>query len=145
MREPVSISAVAMIVSEPPSSILRAAPKKRFGRCKAFESIPPERILPLGGTTVLCARARRVIESSRITTSRLCSTNPLALSIPTLQRRAGRPPCAPPGAPGVALGRLVERARDDFALHRALHVGDLLGALVDQQHDEHDLGVVLGD
>ena len=29
--EPVSIRAVAMIVSEPPPSILRAAPKKRFG------------------------------------------------------------------------------------------------------------------
>jgi hypothetical protein len=36
MREPVSISAVAMIVSEPPSSMLRAAPKKRFGRCSAL-------------------------------------------------------------------------------------------------------------
>jgi len=32
MREPVSTSAVAMMVSEPPSSMLRAAPKKRFGR-----------------------------------------------------------------------------------------------------------------
>ncbi len=31
MREPVSMSAVAMIVSDPPSSIFRAAPKKRFG------------------------------------------------------------------------------------------------------------------
>ena len=32
MREPVSISAVEMIVNEPPSSILRAAPKNLFGR-----------------------------------------------------------------------------------------------------------------
>ena len=32
MREPVSISAVAMMVSEPPSSIFRAAPKNRLGR-----------------------------------------------------------------------------------------------------------------
>ena len=31
MREPVSISAVATMVSEPPSSMFRAAPKKRFG------------------------------------------------------------------------------------------------------------------
>src|SRR3954469_1986081 len=53
IREPVSISAVAMIVSEPPSSTLRAEPKKRFGRCSAFESTPPERTLPDGGTTVL--------------------------------------------------------------------------------------------
>jgi hypothetical protein len=32
MRLPVSTCAVAMMVSEPPSSMLRAAPKKRFGR-----------------------------------------------------------------------------------------------------------------
>src|SRR5919107_189110 len=81
MRDPVSMSAVAMIVREPPSSMLRAAPKKRFGRCKALASIPPERILPEGGTTALCARARRVRESSRITTSRLCSTRRLAFSM----------------------------------------------------------------
>jgi hypothetical protein len=42
-----------MIVSEPPSSMLRAAPKKRFGRCSAFESTPPESTLPEGGTIVL--------------------------------------------------------------------------------------------
>ena len=53
MREPVSISAVAMIVSEPPSSMLRAAPKKRFGFCSALESRPPESTLPDGGMTVL--------------------------------------------------------------------------------------------
>src|ERR1017187_7163367 len=53
MRDPVSIRAVAMMVSEPPSSMLRADPKKRFGRCKAFESTPPESTLPEGGTIVL--------------------------------------------------------------------------------------------
>ena len=53
MREPVSMSAVDMIVSEPPSSMLRAAPKKRFGFCSAFESRPPDRTLPDGGATVL--------------------------------------------------------------------------------------------
>jgi hypothetical protein len=31
MREPVSTSALAMIVSDPPSSMLRAAPKNRLG------------------------------------------------------------------------------------------------------------------
>jgi hypothetical protein len=45
----------------------------------------------------------------------------------------------------VALRRLVERRRDDLALHRALHVGDLLGPLVDQQHDQVDLGWFFGD
>ena len=46
MRLPVSISAVAMMVSEPPSSMLRAAPKKRFGRCSALASTPPVSTLP---------------------------------------------------------------------------------------------------
>ncbi len=50
---PVSISAVAMMVSEPPSSMLRAAPKNRFGFCSALESTPPESTLPEGGITVL--------------------------------------------------------------------------------------------
>ncbi len=53
MREPVSTSAVAMIVSEPPSSMLRAAPKKRLGRCSALASTPPESTLPEGGTIAL--------------------------------------------------------------------------------------------
>ena len=53
MRDPVSISAVAMMESEPPSSILRAAPKNRFGRCSALASTPPVSTLPEEGTTVL--------------------------------------------------------------------------------------------
>ena len=81
IREPVSTRAEAMIVRLPPSSTLRAAPKNRFGRCRALESTPPERTLPDGGTIVLYARARRVIESRRITTSFLCSTRRLAFSI----------------------------------------------------------------
>ena len=51
--EPVSVSAVAIIVKEPPFSIFLAAPKKRFGLCKAFASIPPESIFPEAGATVL--------------------------------------------------------------------------------------------
>ncbi len=81
MREPVSMRAVPMMVRLPPSSMFRAAPKKRLGLWRAFESTPPERILPEWGTTVLWARARRVMESSRITTSRPCSTRRLAFSI----------------------------------------------------------------
>ena len=42
MRLPVSIRAVARIVRLPPSSMLRAAPKKRFGFCMALESRPPD-------------------------------------------------------------------------------------------------------
>ena len=43
------------------------------------------------------------------------------------------------------VARLVEGRAHDLALHRALHVGDLFGPLVDEQHDEDDLGVVRGD
>jgi len=53
MREPVSMRAVPMMVRLPPSSMFRAAPKNRFGFCRALESTPPERTLPEGGTTVL--------------------------------------------------------------------------------------------
>src|SRR5213079_23519 len=81
IRDPVSMSAVARMVREPPPSILRAAPKKRLGFCSAFASTPPDRILPECGTTTLWARPRRVIESSRITTSLPCSTRRLAFSI----------------------------------------------------------------
>ena len=79
--DPVSIRAVARMVSEPPSSMLRAAPKNRFGLCRALASSPPERILPLVGTSALYARASRVIESSRITTSVPYSTSRLAFSM----------------------------------------------------------------
>ncbi|GAL61344.1 hypothetical protein JCM19300_4290 [Algibacter lectus] len=55
--------------------MLRAAPKKRFGLCKALASTPPLNILPEAGCTLLYARAKRVIESKRITTSCPHSTN----------------------------------------------------------------------
>jgi hypothetical protein len=45
----------------------------------------------------------------------------------------------------VACSRLVEGGGDDFAFHRALHVGDLFRALVDKQNDEHNLWVIGGD
>jgi hypothetical protein len=38
----------------------------------------------------------------------------------------------------VARGGFVEGRGDNLALHAALHVGDFLGALVDQQHDQED-------
>jgi hypothetical protein len=46
------------------------------------------------------------------------------------------------GDRGVVVGRTVEGRGDDLALHRPLHVGDLLGALVDEHDHEVDLGVV---
>ena len=50
---PVSINAVEIIVSDPPSSIFLAAPKNLLGLCKAFASTPPVNTLPELGTTVL--------------------------------------------------------------------------------------------
>ena len=81
IRLPVSISAVEIIVKDPPSSMLRAAPKNRLGLCNAFASTPPVNTLPEDGITVLNALPSLVIESKRITTSRLCSTRRLAFSI----------------------------------------------------------------
>ena len=49
IREPLSMRAVARMVSEPPFSMLRAAPKNFLGGYSAAESTPPERIRPDGG------------------------------------------------------------------------------------------------
>ena len=78
---PVSTRAVARMVRLPPSRIFLAAPKNLLGIWRAAGSRPPERVRPLGGTTRLYALARRVMLSSRITTSFLCSTRRLARSI----------------------------------------------------------------
>ena len=60
MREPVSTSAVPRIVSEPPSSILRAAPKICRGACMALESRPPDMVRPpLPDVGVVGAREAR--------------------------------------------------------------------------------------
>ena len=45
----------------------------------------------------------------------------------------------------VAGGGLVEGRADDFAFHRALHVGDFFRALVDQQNDQDDFRMICGD
>ena len=69
IRLPVSISAVPTMVSEPASSVARAAPKMRLGRSSARLSTPPVMVRPELSTSLLKARASRVIESSRIITS----------------------------------------------------------------------------
>ena len=70
-----------MMVREPPFSMLRAAPRNRFGGYNAVESIPPDRIRPEAGEALLYARPNRVIESSSTTTSCPSSTSRLARSI----------------------------------------------------------------
>ena len=117
---------MATIVSEPPSSTLRAEPKNRLGRCRALASTPPERILPECGHSAFQARASRVIESRKMTTSWPYSTIRLAFSMTisdTWTWRAG-------GSSNVLA--------DDFAVAAfdlPLHVGHFFRPLVDQQHD----------
>ena len=91
MREPVSIRAVAMIVSEPPSSRFRAAPKIRFGISSARMSIPPDIVRPLLFWWILNALPRRVRESRRRTTSRLVSALRRAYSRTSWASRTCRP------------------------------------------------------
>jgi hypothetical protein len=45
----------------------------------------------------------------------------------------------------VAGGRFVEGRGDDLALDGAGHFGHFFRALVDQQHDQHDIRMVGGD
>ena len=45
-----------MMVSEPPSSMLRAAPKKRLGLCRASASTPPDMVRPSRPDGVVSAR-----------------------------------------------------------------------------------------
>jgi hypothetical protein len=124
MREPVSMSAVAMIVSDPPSSMLRAAPKNRFGRCSAFESTPPVSTLPGGGNhrVVGAGEARDRIEQDHDVL--LVLDQALRLLDHHL------------GDLHVARGRLVEGGGHHLAAHGARHLGHFLGALVDEEHDE---------
>ena len=51
--DPVSINAVARIVSEPPSSMFRAEPKNFFGGYSADESTPPDMMRPEAGAARL--------------------------------------------------------------------------------------------
>ena len=80
IRLPVSTKAVPIIVIDPPSSKLRAAPKKRLGGYKAAGSNPPDKVRPEVGIARLYARANLVIESKTITTSPPASAILLARS-----------------------------------------------------------------
>src|SRR3546814_1114429 len=56
IRLPVSIRAVAIMESEPPSSILRAAPKKRFGRWRSEEHTSELQSLMRHSYAVFCLK-----------------------------------------------------------------------------------------
>jgi hypothetical protein len=83
MREPVSTSAVPMIVMLPPplcGAMERAEPKNALGVAIACASSPPDSVRPIP-LVALNARAMRVIESSTITTSRPSSARRCARCI----------------------------------------------------------------
>ena len=130
MREPVSTSAVARMVSEPPSSTFRAAPKNFLGGYSAVLSTPPERMRPLAGVFRLKARAMRVIESSSTTTSRPIST-----------RRLTRSSTSSVTCTWFSLGWSNVLATTVPTTERCMSVTSS-GTLVDEQHEEVDLGVV---
>ena len=124
---------MARIVSEPPSSTLRAAPKNRLGLCRALASTPPERILPELGHSAFQARASRVIESRKIITSWPYSTIRLAFSMTISETWMWR----------AAGSSKVELITSQFVpLDLPLHVGHFLGPLVDQEHEDVEVGVV---
>src|SRR5438552_849466 len=87
MRLPVSINAVATMVSEPASSVLRAAAKILRGISIARASMPPFMVRPPPPIALLNARAVRVIESSRINTCFPASTSPSPRSQALIFRR----------------------------------------------------------
>ena len=131
---PVSIRAVARIVSQPPSSMLRAAPKKRFGFCMALESRPPESSLPPDGRlgVVRPGQAGDRVEQD----DHVAAVLDQALGL--FQGDVADV--------DVLGGRLVERAGHHLGVragHRAHHVGHFFGPLVDEQHDQVAFGMVL--
>ena len=132
IREPVSTSAVARIVSEPPSSMLRAAPKNFFGGYSAPESMPPDMIRPGG-------RRREVVGPGEAGDAVEDDHDVLA----HLDQALG-PLDGELGDLGVLVGRAGRRcdATTSPLQHVPLHVGDLFGPLVDEQHHEVHLGVV---
>ena len=122
-----------MIVSEPPSSIFRAAPKKRFGgiegdRVDAARQRPARR---REGQVVGAREARDRVEQDHDVAAGL------DLALGDLERHLGDV--------GVVLGRLVEGRADDLALDAPAHVRDLLGPLADERDHEEDVRVVRGD
>ena len=129
MRDPVSTRAVARMVSEPPFLDVAGRAEELLGRVEgagvdAAGHDPACR----RGPEVVGAR-RRVIPSRMMTTSLPDSTMRLARSMVS-------------SATGCAPRRGGRRSTPHLALEPPLHVGDLLGPLVDEQHDQVHLGVV---
>ena len=121
------------MVSEPPSSLLRAAPKKRFGGEERDRVHAAGERAPAGGhRQVVGARQAgdRVHQNHDVRAA-------LDQTLGALEPRLGDA--------SVILHRLVERGGDHLAVHGAPHVGHFLRALSDQQHHEVDVRIVRRD
>ena len=122
-----------MTVSEPPSSMFRAAPKNRFGRIEG-DRVDAARQRPARrreGQVVGTGEAGdRVHEDHDVAAG-------LDLALGDLEGHLGDV--------GVVLGRLVEGRADDLALDAPPHVRDFLGPLADQGDHQEDVRVVGAD
>ena len=128
--EPVSTSAVARMVSDPPSSMLRAAPKNLFGgyRAPGVDTTGHDAAAGRLGQVVGPGQPGDAVEHDHDVPAQL--DEPLG----PLDRELGDG--------GVLVGGPVEGGRHHLALDRAAHVGDFFGPLVDEEDDEVHLGVV---
>ena len=122
-----------MIVRLPPSSMFRAAPKNRLGLCSAPGSSPPESVRPVGGMVRLYARARRVMLSISMTTSLPCSTSRCARSSTISATRVW------------LVGHFIEGGINDFAPCGAFHIRHFFGAFVNEQHDQVNVRIIVGN
>ena len=131
MRLPVSISAVAMMVSEPASSVLRAAAKILRGISRARASMPP-----VHGAS---AAAHGVIEGAAYAGDGVEKDEDVFAGLhEALGALDGEL-----GDARVALDVAVIRAGHDFrGRHGALDFGDFLGAFIDQEDDQFDVLVI---
>jgi len=133
MREPVSTSAVAMMVNEPPSSILRAAPKTASVCARHWHPRPRIESFPSAAARVVSASetSNGIEENDDIP---LVFDHPLGLFADHF------------GDLNMALGRFVEGRANDFGpAAGAFHVGDFLGPFVNEQNEKISLRIVFED
>jgi hypothetical protein len=130
MRLPVSMRAVAMMVSEPPFLDVARRAEEALGLLQRIGVDAAGQDLAGGGDdgVVGARQARDGVEQDH----HVLLVLDQALRL--LDHHLGHL--------HVPRGRLVEGGGDHFAAHRARHLGHFLRALVDQQHDQRDLRVV---
>ena len=125
--------AVDRIVSEPPNSTLRAAPRNFRGGCRAEvgDAAGQDAAGGRGDDVVGAGEPGDRVEQDDDITSQLDE------ALGALDGQLGHH--------DVVLGAVVERGVHDLAGHRPADVGDLFGPLADQHHHQVRLGVARAD